>query len=205
MSAKPRRIGLTGPSGSGKSCVAEFLRQKGIPIVDCDALARKAVLPECAGLKAVLDGFGADFALPNGALDRKKLGAYVFADASRVEKLNALLLPHILHLVEKEIAALPAVPWVCLDAPTLFESGLNQTCAFTVGVIAPREICIARIIERDGVSEKNAAERLDTQASADFFRKACDLVIINDQTPAELNEKAEVILRVMQEKEKTLN
>ena len=96
MAEKYRLIGLTGPSGSGKSEAAAILRAKGFTVLDCDRLAREASAKGTAGLKAMIDAFGTEFLTEDGELNRRKLGAYVFADPKRVEKLNSVTHPYIL-------------------------------------------------------------------------------------------------------------
>ena len=194
MACKSRLIGLTGPSGSGKSEVSAILRSKGYPVLDCDLLAREAAAKGTAGLNALVRAFGPSFLASGGELDRKKLGAYVFADPERVRKLNAVTHPYILALLEERLAGLSECPLVFLDAPTLFQSGLNRRCDRIILVTASRALRKERIMRRDGLTEEAAESRMGAQLSDETLRSLCDYVVENDGPLASLNGKLEEVL-----------
>ena len=127
-------IGLTGPTGAGKSTVSAAAEQFGLKVVNCDLLARKAVEKGTEGLKALTAVFGNGILEKDGSLNRKKLAAVAFKTPENTELLNKTLLPHIVKLVKKETNSKNAL----LDAPTLFESGLNSECVKTIAVLADK-------------------------------------------------------------------
>ena len=95
-------IGLTGPTGAGKSILTATAQRLGFKVIDCDKVARQAVVKDSEGLKALVKVFGADILLENGELDRKALARKAFSTPENTELLNNTLLPHITALVEKE-------------------------------------------------------------------------------------------------------
>ena len=194
MAEKYRLIGLTGPSGSGKSEAAAILRAKGFTVLDCDRLAREASAKGTAGLKAMIDAFGTEFLTEDGELNRRKLGAYVFADPKRVEKLNSVTHPYILALLDERLTELDSHQPVFLDAPTLFQSGLDRKCDRIILVTAPKAVRRERIMKRDGLSESAAEDRMSAQIDDAALRSLCDYVIENDGALASLKEKIEVVL-----------
>ena len=173
-----RVIGLTGQTGAGKSVVRTFLEEKGIPCVDCDLVAREVTAIGSPALKALCEAFSDDILTPEKALDRKKLGSIVFSSKERLELLNKTIFPFIIDDIKKKIAECEGN--VVLDAPTLFESGCNELCDLTVAVVADRDVRLERIVARDGISKKDAENRINSQLSEEFFRENCDVIIENN-------------------------
>jgi len=128
-------IGLTGPTGAGKSCVSAVAEELGFKIIDCDKLARIAVEKGTAGLSALVKAFGEEILQPDGSLDRKALAKEAFKSPENTELLNKTLLPHIV-LLMKESANTEKV---LLDAPTLYESGIENMCTGVIAVLADEE------------------------------------------------------------------
>ena len=172
-------IGLTGGSGTGKGTVAARMRSLGAGWVDADAVYRTL----CAENRAMLDELDAAFGGvtdETGALDRPKLAKIVFADPEKLARLNAVTAPYIRAAARAAIDAQSACPIVLYDAPTLFETGADSQCAAVIGVLAPREIRVSRIIARDGLSEKAARARIDAQPPDAFYREKCAYIIQNN-------------------------
>lgn len=169
-------IGMTGPTGAGKSTAAALAREAGIQVIDCDRLAREAVLPGTAGLRALTDAFGEKILSPDGTLDRKKLAADAFSSSERTALLNRTLLPHIAALVRERIGT----ECVLLDAPTLFESGLDSICDTTLAVLAGRGVRLARIRARDGLTAGEAELRVSAGKPDDFYRSGADYTVYNN-------------------------
>ena len=115
-------IGLTGPTGAGKSTAAAAAEKFGLQVIDCDKLARAAAEKGTDGLKALVAAFGKEILLTDGSLDRRALAAAAFASPQKTELLNETILPHIVNLVLAEAEGKN----VLLDAPTLFEAGLTR-------------------------------------------------------------------------------
>ncbi len=168
-------IGLTGPTGAGKSQAAGLACDFGFKVIDCDLVARAAVEPDTAGLKALVKVFGKGILQENGGLDRKALAAVAFSSPENTELLNKTLLPHIVDMIRPQLCGN-----VLLDAPTLFESGLNSVCSKTVAILAERDIRISRIIERDGITINEAELRINAGKPDEFYLKNADYVLYNN-------------------------
>lgn len=168
--------GMTGPTGSGKSSAAATARSAGIKVIDCDLLAREAVLPGTPGLDALVGAFGKKVLNTDGTLNRKAMAAAAFCDREHTELLNRTLLPHIILLVEKQIDG----QRVLLDAPTLFESGLDRICDTTLAVLADNDIRISRIIARDGLTLNEAKLRISAGKPDEFYRCRAAYILYNN-------------------------
>ena len=182
-------IGLTGPSGAGKSVVASVAEGLGFFVVDCDTVARRAVEDENL-LFALCEAFGRDI-IKEGRLDRRELALRAFSSADNTALLNRLTLPVIAEYIEKMIEGKSAV---LLDAPTLFESGLDKRCDLVVGVLADKDTRRERIVARDSLTERDADARMKAAKTDEFFRFKCDLLLTNDGSLEELKTKAAEML-----------
>ena len=170
-------VGLTGPTGAGKSMAADIAKRKGIKVIDCDKLAREAVEPESDGLAALVNAFGSEILLPNGALNRKKMAQIAFSSREDTEKLNRVLLPHISKLVKLQIDC----EYVLIDAPTLFESGLDSICDTTIVVLCDATKRKARIITRDNLTAAEAELRMSAgKPDAYYIERAGHIIYNND-------------------------
>ncbi len=185
-----KTIGLTGPTGAGKSTASAVAENMGIQVIDCDSVAREAVLKGSDGLFALQKAFGEDILLPSGELDRKILAQKAFSSEVSTELLNNTLLPFVVKLVEEKIEK----DIVLLDAPTLFESGLNLKCDYTIAVLSAPEIRLKRIMERDSISEKEALLRMNAGKKDDFYKKNADYIIYNNADEKALTAEFEKIL-----------
>ncbi len=169
-------IGLTGPTGAGKSMVSAAAEQFGLRVVNCDLLARKAVEKGTEGLKALTAVFGNGILEKDGSLNRKELAAVAFKTPENTELLNKTLLPHIVKLVKEETNSKNAL----LDAPTLFESGLNSECVKTIAVLADKKLREERITARDNITKQQALLRINAGKSDDFYKTHADCIIYNN-------------------------
>ena len=169
-------IGLTGPTGSGKSSVSRIAEDFGLQVIDCDKTAREATEKGTAGLKALVLAFGEEILLPDGNLNRKALAAAAFKDKQSTELLNKTILPYIAELLKEQARNRDTL----LDAPTLFESGINEICHKTVAVLADREIRLKRIILRDNLTLKEAETRINAGKDEDFYREHADYILYNN-------------------------
>ena len=183
-------IGLTGPTGAGKSSLKTVAENLGYKVIDCDITARKAVEKGTKGLMALVNTFGEDTLFSDGSLNPKALAQKAFSTPQNTELLNKILLPFITELVLKECEG----DKVLLDAPTLFESGLNEKCTATVGVLADRETRIERIKNRDNLSEDEALTRINAGKTDEFYKQNADFVIYNNGETEEFQKEFEVIL-----------
>lgn len=170
-------IGLTGPTGAGKSTVAAAFRKLGCGVIDADVLAREAVQKQSC-LLALSSAFGADILKADGSLDRALLAKRAFADSEKAKLLNQITHPVILDdtvLKIKELKNSEAIA-VVLDAALLFESGADSFCDTTVAVTAPAESRLRRIMKRDKITEKAAGERMNAQNLNEFYEERAKYV-----------------------------
>jgi dephospho-CoA kinase len=175
-------VGLTGGIASGKSSVASILRAEGVVIVDADEVAREVVAKGSPGLSAVVEAFGPHILGPGGELDRKALGARVFADAEARRQLEAITHPRIFARSMEKLGAVAAsgAPYGMYDAALLVENGSHRMMQALVVVAAPRALQRARIVARDGLTEAEADARIDAQLPLEQKIAVADHVIWND-------------------------
>ncbi len=187
-------VGLTGGIASGKSTVARVFAQRGIPVIDADVLAREVVAPGSDGLAAIVDAFGADVLLPDGTLDRKKVGELVFADPTLRMKLNAITHPRVGLLGAQRLAAIApgSTPYVIYEAPLIVENGLHH--GFQGGLIVVSlepSVQLERVMQRDGLDREAAQARLRAQAPLERKLAAATYVIDNGRALADLTHQVE--------------
>ncbi|WP_329258590.1 dephospho-CoA kinase [Actinoallomurus sp. NBC_01490] len=176
------RVGLTGGIGSGKSEVSRRLVALGAVLVDADAVAREVVEPGTPGLAAVVEEFGEQVLLPGGGLDRERLGAIVFADDARRERLNAIVHPLVGQRMQELVDDAPADAIVIYDVPLLTENDLAGLYDLVVVVDTPVEEQVRRLTELRGMSEEAARARIAAQATRERRRAIADRIIDNSGT-----------------------
>ena len=191
-----RVVGLTGPTGAGKSTVATVWRRHGIPIVDTDRLARCVVEPGTACLQQLVDAFSPAILHTDGTLNRAKLAEIAFSDADNAATLNAITHPAILDLTQQalEEAVDHGHEVAVVDAPLLFEAGFDAICDEIVAVIAPYDQRVHRIMTRDGITEDVAKRRMAAQQADAFYCRDGVTVIHNNGTEKTLINAAEATL-----------
>ena len=188
-------IGLTGPTGSGKSSVSKTAEALGFKVIDCDTVARKATEKGSDGLKALTAAFGEDILFKDGTLNRRLLANKAFSSKEKTQLLNDTIFPFIIRLIKAEIKDGDYI----LDAPTLFESGLDSICDRTVGVLADSEIRLKRIIERDKLTINDAKVRMNAGKSDEFYLKNADFIIYNNADEQVCKQELSVLLKNIQE------
>ena len=180
-------IGLTGQSGAGKSTVSAVFESRDFSVIDCDRIAREAAR-NSAFLNELSERFPQKLLNPDGSLNRQATADLIYNDTRAREKYQRVIFPYIIYEMIREIKESGGI--VVLDAPTLFEAGLDIICDKIVAVTADTEMCVRRITERDKIGEQQARERLSSQKSAEFFRIHSDYHIENNTTAADLRENA---------------
>lgn len=196
-----RVFGLTGGFASGKSTVVKRLRERGLPVIEADDLAREVVRPGSEGLAAVVETFGRGILDEHGALDRKKLGQRVFADPTERARLESVTHPRIRALQKERMAELAArgEPLACYEAPLLVEVGLEAELRPLVVVVADEAAAIERARSRDGLDAEAVRARLRAQLPLEKKRALADYVIDNsgslDATRGATDEVLDAIVR----------
>ena len=188
-------VGLTGPTGAGKSSVTDVAKNLGFKVIDCDALARVAVEKGSDGLADIVKAFGDGVLNSDGTLNRKQLAALAFSASDKTELLNKTLLPHIVKLIKAQID----VPLVLLDAPTLFESGADSLCDDVIVVLCDEKTRKERIIKRDGIDESAAELRIKAGKDDNFYIERSNNIVYNDCELSVLNLKIQKLLNKLLE------
>jgi dephospho-CoA kinase len=180
-------VGLTGGIATGKSTVDAVLRELGAVIIDADVLAREVVEPGEPALAEIAAEFGPGVLGPDGRLDRKTLGAIVFADPERRRTLEAMTHPRMRERLLRRIDELTAEHFrglVFYDAAVLIESGSHLMMDRLVVVIADEPTQIARLMARDGIDRDEALRKIKSQMPLAEKAKLADYVIDNSGDPA---------------------
>ena len=193
-------IGLTGPTGSGKSSFSALAEKKGVYVIDCDKIARQVTEGGSECLLKLAEVFGEDI-IKEGELDRKLLASRAFSDENKKQLLEDTIFPFILNLVLEKIEK-SEKQTVLLDAPTLYESGIDEFCGDVIAVLGDREIRKERIIKRDFLTEEQAEVRLNAGKSDDFYLERTKNVIYNNSTEEEFLNRSEEILNMLLEEVK---
>lgn len=191
-------IGLTGSIASGKSTVSKMLEQKGYPIVDADIVARQVVEPGTDTLKEIEKLFGSEVIKADGSMDREKVAALIFTDPAQRKRLNDIIHPAIrtemLRQKNEFIAA--GHQTVVMDIPLLFESKLQHFVDKILVVSVTEENQLARLMERNGLNEKDARSRIASQLPMFVKEEGADAVIYNNGSVDEAARQLDKILKL---------
>ena len=193
-------IGLTGGIGAGKSMAAAFLTELGARVIDADRIGHEVYRPGSEGFARVVEAFGPGVVGADGAIDRRALGALVFADPAARARLNALVHPLIAAEVGRRIAAARAEGFdgpLVVEAAVLLEAGWRPLVDRLWVVSTQREHAIARVMAARGLTREEVERRLDAQTSDAERRRHADLVIENDGSPAALRAAVEAAWRTL--------
>ena len=184
---RPLIVGITGPTGAGKTSALRALEQLGGCVLDCDAIYHEMLRSDDGLRRALTDAFGSVFTA-DGHLDRQKLGTLVFGDPQQLERLNNIIYTYLPRELERRMAASPA-PIIGIDAINLVESGLSKLCDRALAVLAPVEDRIRRIMARDGISDEYARLRVAAQKDDAFYRTHCTDILENTSPAPEAFQK----------------
>ena len=200
-------IGLCGGSGSGKSTVASLLQERGIPVFDADAVYHEWISSDTPCVRELVSAFGREVQKPDGSLNRLALRRIVFSpfqDAgARRELLNRISHKYVRKSFEDWVNSRQKenIRMIALDAPLLFEAGMDRLCTVLIAVTASEEIRLERIMRRDGISATDARARIAAQIpDAELIRRS-DFVIDNTGTLDTVRERLNLILRKIKERE----
>ncbi|EQB86554.1 hypothetical protein M918_13760 [Clostridium sp. BL8] len=177
-------VGLTGNIGSGKSTVSNYLKEKGISVIDADVISREVMINHPDILTKIKLNFGDECFDQNGTLIRKKLGNIIFANQEKKNKLEEIIIPYIIKDIFAKVKeyADKGIDLCVVDAPTLIENNLHFYMNAIILVTVGREIQLKRVMERDSLSLKEATIRIDAQMKEEHKLKYADFVIKNDGT-----------------------
>ncbi|MDP2892049.1 MAG: dephospho-CoA kinase, partial [Bacillota bacterium] len=178
-------IGLTGSIGAGKSTITQYLAEKGAYIICADKIARDVVRPGTPGHKAVKKEFGDEYFLPDGQLDRKKLGKRVFSDPAALAKLNAILHPLIAGAIAERIKRCRKRA-VVVSAALLIEAGWDSMADEVWLVRTDDAVRLERLVENKGMSRQEALSIMHAQMPQEEKKKHARIVIDNSSTLEDL-------------------
>ena len=187
-------LGITGGSGTGKTTVSKIFEQYGIFRIDADITAREITAKGEKALDEISEAFGADVINADGTLNRKALAKIVFNSKQDLLKLNQITHKYISARIDAQLKDC-ASDWAIIDAAALIESGLDKRCDKVLSVVADFEVRKKRIVERDGIDEKSAAERINAQHDKAFYINNSDFVIENNKDEYNLKIEAEKVLK----------
>ncbi|HHX57745.1 MAG TPA: dephospho-CoA kinase [Clostridiales bacterium] len=176
-------VGLTGQTGAGKTTVCGAFESNGFTVINADLIAREVMRKGLPCLVELADCFSEKILTDNGELDRKYLSSIVFNDKCKLEQLNSICYPYITSEILNQIKnnSDDGKKLILLDAPTLFESRADDFCELIISVVAKQEIRLERIMKRDGLSESEAKNRIDSQLDEAFFKQNSDFIIKNNK------------------------
>ena len=174
-------IGLTGGIGSGKSAVADLLRQFGASIIDADRLGHEAYTPNSEAWRQVVAAFGQEILTAEGDIDRRKLGSIVFGDPEELARLNGIMHPLMARMVEERKAELATAgeSVAVVEAAVLFEAGWDSLVDEVWTTFAPVNAVVERLHARNGLSEEEARKRINSQMSVEERNRRSDVVVDN--------------------------
>lgn len=171
-------LGITGTTGAGKTTLLEVIEQQGGEVIDCDSVYHELLKSNKELIDKLKEHFGTGI-LTDGKVDTKKLGKRVFGDKDKLQDLINITFPFITDAVRYRIDTSQR-SLVAIDAPLLFESELQGLCSKTIGVLAPIETRISRIMQRDNISKEYALSRIKSQHQDEYFISRCDYILINN-------------------------
>lgn len=192
----PLIVGLTGQTGAGKSTVTEAFERSGFVVFDCDAITRE-LQQKPDVLAKLAAAFGEQILLEDSTLNRKMLAAIAFSEPKQTEKLNNVMIPLIKAELDTRIAQAQSQGkrYILLDAPTLFESGVDKMCDRKVSVLAAEGVRLQRILSRDGITEEQARLRMSAQQKDAYYTVRSDFVLRNNGTKEELLKQGEELAK----------
>jgi dephospho-CoA kinase len=193
-------VGLTGGIGTGKTEVAGILRELGAEVLSADHLAHETYLPGTTGWQEIVEEFGQRVLAPNGEIDRKALGAMVFQDPVKLERLNAIVHPRTRELISERLRGLEDKDCkVAVVEVVLLVEAIREDAAWTAlidevwVVVAPEDTVVERVMGRGGLDAEAIRARVRAQATHDDRRQIADIIIENDGNLEHLRKRVEAL------------
>ena len=183
-------IGLTGGIGTGKSEAARHLVTLGARLIDADVVGHEAYRPNAEAWRRVVEAFGEAILGPEGEIDRRALGAIVFSDPDQLARLNGIMHPLMAGMVQEKIDAFRETgsEAVVVEAALLFEAGWSSLVQEVWVTDSPVEVVVARLAQRNGMSEEEARRRIASQMSREERLERADFVIDNSKDVESMRE-----------------
>lgn len=176
---KSIKVGITGGIGSGKSFVSKIFKTLGVPFYDADKEAKRLMNTHPHIREGLMQAFGPQVYDAQGMLNRKWLSEQVFNDSDKLQQLNGIVHPIVIQdAVDWSLRQ--TFPYSLKEAALLYESGSYKTLDFTILVVAPQELRIARVMARDGVSREDVLARMHKQMTDEEKKKYASFTIVND-------------------------
>ncbi len=189
-------IGLTGPTGAGKSTVSGFFGEYGFKIVNADKIAREIMEPNGVCVRQLVYAFGKSILAPDGSLNRRALAMKAFSSRENTQTLNDITHPQIflrtLKLCREYIDR--GERKIIFDAPVLFESNSDLMCDAVVSVTAPKEVRISRLMQRDRLPREEIERRISAQKDNAFYESRSDFTIDGSQDIAQVRSQVQSII-----------
>ncbi len=192
-------VGITGRSGSGKSTVSAYFRQKGHTVADGDEISRTVQAPHSACLKELVAHFGDSILASDGSLNRKALAALAFADKQSNQKLIEITHPHIINefLRRRDAAENAGEKLFFADGAMIIGGPFEKYCDKIILLCAPKKLSVSRIVLRDNISKTLAHTRLASQLNDEQLCLSADYILQNDADKKQLLHKADEVLTAL--------
>jgi dephospho-CoA kinase len=197
--------GLTGGIASGKSTVSRFLSEAGARIIDADKIAREVVSQGSPGYDAIVSFFGRTILLPDGEIDRKRLGEIIFNDPEKKARLDCIVHPRVFERTAEMICQISSQTpdaVVIMDIPLLMETGMGIHLAEVIVVYVPEVLQLERLMKRDGIDKQAAMARIRSQMPIEEKRKRATVVIDNSGTMSDSRRQALAVFTRLKQKSK---
>jgi len=191
-----RVIGLTGGIAAGKSTVSEALRAAGVVVIDADKVGHEAYRPGTETYTALVAAFGDRIVAADGEIDRRALGAIVFADSAERVRLQEIVWPRMKQMMRRQLDELrtSGTDVVAIEAAVLFEAGWQDLTDEVWVVQVPEAIAMERLMARNGFSAEDARSRIQAQLSNDERARRANVIIDNSGTVEEARRHVESAL-----------
>ena len=191
---KSLKIGLTGGVASGKTTVSDFFKGLGISVIDADVISHEVTQPDGSAFEEIISSFGSNILDENGLIDRKKMRAIIFDDASKKEMLERIIHPKVREEMFN-LASQSNDHYLIVSVPLLVETGMNEMMDRTLVVDCSEETQIERLMHRDKITLGEAKSILRNQTSRSNRLKAADDLIVNEKNVT-LNELEKEVLEL---------
>ena len=196
------KIGVTGGIGTGKSTVCKIFETLGVPVFYADDESKKILLQDEQVHSELRNLYGEEIFF-EGIPDRKKIASIVFSDRKKLEQLNAILHPAVIRKSEEWFQTQKGIAYAIKEAALIFEIGGEKLLDKVIVVSAPEDVCIARIVKRDGISEQEVKSRIKNQMPQSSKEELADFIIRNDDTQLLIPQVTKIHHEILQLEEST--